>query len=511
MIITELYLKNFGKFHETRITLDQGIHVFYGENEFGKTTLYAFIKAMLFGLERSRGKGASRDEFSRYEPWENPNYYAGQMEFLTGGRKFRISRNFDRYQKNVSLICVDDGEELSVEKGDLEMLLGGLASATFDSTIAVGQLERKPGGELADELRNYAANYYTTGSANIDLTKALGILQGRRKEAQKLCDKRKEEQQRKRELIEQEMGFVRVELERLQGELKEYEEDEKQRNLKERQGIKASRDRVGREDRNSRALNWHKLFGILSGFLLLGLIGWHLLSGVAALVFVVAVVAIGILTLKLTRLVKKEERSSDSSPKIPELPDKQQGWQLSRVQKEQRDKRIRLENLQEQFAELTEVGADMLELQNKTMAIELAIRRLQEVGTQLLTGSGQTLNQRASQILEEITGGRYTQLWVREDLSMEVNTSNQKVAVERLSGGTIEQIYFALRMTAMEILYEEPLPIILDEAFAFYDEKRLQNVLKWLQEQNRQVIIFTCQKREQETLSRLSREKNYHS
>ena len=523
MIITELYLKNFGKFHETRVTLNRGIHVLYGENEFGKTTLYAFIKAMLFGLERGRGKAAAKDEFSRYEPWENPNYYAGQMDFLAGGRKFRLIRNFDRYQKSVSLHCVDDGEELSVEKGDLEMLLGGVTAATFESTIAIDQLSRKPGEELADELKNYAANYYTTGSANIDLAKALSILQVRRKEAQKACEKRKEEQQKKRELIEQEMGFVRVELERIQEELREYKENEKQRSFGGGQTIEGSKDiisrgsREGREAREGRGARerredredrWsgkkRKPLGVLGGFLLLGLLGWNLLSGVSAFIFVAAVIVVCIITLRIACSTKKKDKSfsgQSDSLKMPEQPEKQQGWQLSRIKKEQRDKQIRLENLQEQFAELTEVGVDVVALKEKTAAIELAIQRLQEVGTQLLTGSGQTLNQKASQILGEITRGEYTRLWVREDLSLEVTKNDRRVLVERLSGGTIEQIYFALRMAAVEILYEEPLPIILDEAFAFYDDKRLQSVLKWLQEQNRQVIIFTCRKREQEHLN----------
>ena len=506
MIITELYLKNFGKFHETRIALNQGVHVLYGENEFGKTTLYAFIKAMLFGLERGRGKAAAKDEFSRYEPWENPNYYAGQMDFLAGGRRFRLVRNFDRYQKSASLHCVDDGEELSVEKGDLEMLLGGVTATTFESTIAIGQMGRRPGEELADELKNYAANYYTTGSANIDLAKALSVLQIRRKEAQKAADKRKEEQLKKRELLEQEMGFVRTELGRLQEELRSCEESGKQCGMEkgqtreERNDRESARDIAGKKDRGDqgergdREINWHRLLGILCGFLLLGLIGWNLLSGVVAIVYVVTVV-VAIFALRFAHLVKKRDRSfsgSSGSSKVPEQLEKQQGWQLFRIQKEQRDKQIRLENLQEQFTELTEVGADVIELQKKTIAIEFAIQRLQEVGTQLLTGSGQTLNQKASQILGEITRGEYTRLWVREDLSLEVTKNDRRVLVERLSGGTIEQIYFALRMAAAEILYEEPLPIILDEAFAFYDDKRLQSVLKWLQEQNRQVIIFTC-------------------
>ena len=53
------------------------------------------------------------------------------------------------------------------------------------------------------------------------------------------------------------------------------------------------------------------------------------------------------------------------------------------------------------------------------------------------------------------------------------------------------------------MLCEDPIPIIFDDAFAFYDEKRLKSTLKWLSEQQRQVIIFTCQKREQEILSRM--------
>lgn len=58
MIIRELYLKSFGKFSETKIELEEGFHIFYGENEFGKSTLHAFIRSMLFGLTKGRGRAA---------------------------------------------------------------------------------------------------------------------------------------------------------------------------------------------------------------------------------------------------------------------------------------------------------------------------------------------------------------------------------------------------------------------------------------------------------------------
>lgn len=122
MKIRELYLKNFGKFSEKKIVLDDGINLFYGENESGKTTIHTFIKSMLFGMERARGRAAGHDVFSLYEPWNQPNYYAGTIKFESGGKKFCLSRNFDRYSRSSSLICEDDGEEFSIEQGDLEVI-----------------------------------------------------------------------------------------------------------------------------------------------------------------------------------------------------------------------------------------------------------------------------------------------------------------------------------------------------------------------------------------------------
>ena len=54
MKILKLELQNFGKFQNEVLELNDGIQLFYGENESGKTTIHTFIKSMLFGM--SRGK-----------------------------------------------------------------------------------------------------------------------------------------------------------------------------------------------------------------------------------------------------------------------------------------------------------------------------------------------------------------------------------------------------------------------------------------------------------------------
>ena len=72
--------------------------------------------------------------------------------------------------------------------------------------------------------------------------------------------------------------------------------------------------------------------------------------------------------------------------------------------------------------------------------------------------------------------------------------------MNQLSQGTLEQLHFALRMAAVHILYEEDYPVILDDTFAYYDDARMAQTLRWLEKHVGQVIIFTCQKREEAVL-----------
>lgn len=224
MIITELYIRNFGKFSNRHFYLREGVQVISGENEFGKTTLHAFIRAMLFGMERGRGRAAAKDDFSRYEPWEDPGSYAGVMRFICGGRRFRLERNFARHTRSVSLICEDDGEELSVEHGDLEMLLGGMTPELFDSTVSIGQLKAEPGQELADALVNYAANYYETGGGEYDLNAALKDLNEKKRTAAKQLREEESLYEAKLQKMQQECSYLERDMERLHREHEEKEE-----------------------------------------------------------------------------------------------------------------------------------------------------------------------------------------------------------------------------------------------------------------------------------------------
>ena len=225
MQINELVLKNFGKFHDRQINLEEGINLIHGENESGKSTIHTFIKGMLFGIERGRGRAAQNDTFSIYEPWDNPNYYSGTLKFASGGKHFRIERNFDKYSKKAELVCIEDGEVLSVEDGDLRMLLGEMNVDRYENTVSMSQRNAQMGESMAMELKNYATNYYTSGNGEIDLNGALEQLKGRKKVLENEIRMEMSRKQQKREKLEQEVSFIWRDVHHLEEELDRVEEE----------------------------------------------------------------------------------------------------------------------------------------------------------------------------------------------------------------------------------------------------------------------------------------------
>ena len=77
--------------------------------------------------------------------------------------------------------------------------------------------------------------------------------------------------------------------------------------------------------------------------------------------------------------------------------------------------------------------------------------------------------------------------------------------IELFSVGTIAEMFLSLRLSTLNDISKENLPIILDETFAYFDNNRLKNILLYLQDQfyDRQIIIFTCTDREIEKLNEL--------
>jgi uncharacterized protein YhaN len=151
------------------------------------------------------------------------------------------------------------------------------------------------------------------------------------------------------------------------------------------------------------------------------------------------------------------------------------------------------------------------ELQQQAEALEAASVAISKTANQLRDQLAPDLNQRVSGMVETISGGRYKKLNVATDMSVTVipPEHNKPVSLDKLSGGTIDQIYFACRVAIADLVTGQTLlPLLLDDSFVQYDDQRLERMLLLLNEmsKSRQVLLFTCQQRELDALARLAPE-----
>ena len=109
------------------------------------------------------------------------------------------------------------------------------------------------------------------------------------------------------------------------------------------------------------------------------------------------------------------------------------------------------------------------------------------------------ISKRAQELFSKLTGGRYQQITLGEDLSLSARTESEDTlrSSQWRSDGTVDQLYLALRLAVAEELTPDA-PLVLDDALVRFDDQRLKLALDILKEsaENKQVIVFTCQGRE---------------
>ena len=442
MIIKELNLKNFGKFSGQTFSFSDGLNVIYGANEAGKTTVYHAIGALLFGLEKQRGRAARTDAYTTYQPWDNKTWYEGSMKFESGGKVFCLDRNFYHSEKSVHLVCETDGEELSVEDGDLEVLLGDMNEELYLNTAAVGQLKMKPQDIVYSYLKNHIASAAEAGRYATDVVRAVEILEKKKKAIEQQKKKKtaqiKEQLAKadaKIELIEKEITDCQRQLETLTIQKADYKEEQKEKK------------------------------GLFKRFFL-----W---------------------LKNLFRRGKIRQEEKNRQEEILKLEEKIIFF---------RDLLGEKESLLEEALLEKDSFYEKLHIQSKDdeiKALDLAIERIQTIATLRKEEVMEQLLEKSSEALCKITKGKYKKLILEMHEEPCVWDGNRSLKLFQLSTGCIDQVYLALRIGLQDLfLGEESMPLLFDDAFVYFDEKRLERLLFYLKDLNRQIFIFTCHKRE---------------
>lgn len=611
MIIREANIGKFGKLENQKYQFAPQINVIYGANESGKSTLMQFLKAMLFGLEKTRVR-KTLDTYNRYEPWDTPAYFYGSMIFEIGQQQFLLERNFYYKEKRARLVNIRDGEELSVEYGDLDMLLGNVSAAAYENTCCIGQEQLLPGRELGVLLEDERSNLAQTGSGDFQLSKALQELEQKRKNAEKT---RKElEQQRlshihqlevNQQVLERDIAGLKAQQEKQstqQGTVQEQVRALQQqmepvqtayqtvcRREQELQSAVAleqseweqaereqwKREQFRREQEEAEALQQKS--GKNAGFsplLLIGVAGLILapvlrsaMDGFQKIAPALNIICIILILAGLVSAYRKsrEKKTADSGQKhrqsvndsvqnhreqdsrandranlqsveregrkaaldqqlqrvcqqkatleeqLQKLKDQKKSLQLQvarqegsgdQLQSQIQEKEVELENLTEQVAELQQETLEEQHAREDRDALELAAETMSRLAARMSKTLEHTLDKEMSGILAQITGNVHEQLQVTDGQGIVLAEQLQKRTPEAYSQGTMQQAYFSYRMAAGHMLMkEEPLPFLLDETFANYDEERLRQTLRWLAEQENQIFLFTCRETEMRLLT----------
>ena len=163
---------------------------------------------------------------------------------------------------------------------------------------------------------------------------------------------------------------------------------------------------------------------------------------------------------------------------------------------------------EEQLEYYLEQKKELLDLEK---SINIAKEALEESYSQMKNEITPKFTKDLSLLVEKISSNKYKNARFDTEYGLRVEKENgEYIDCNRLSIGTIDQLYLSLRLSAMNEISEEKMPIILDEAFAYFDNERLENILKYIYEsyKENQVLIFTCSNREKEIMDRLNMEYN---
>ena len=168
--------------------------------------------------------------------------------------------------------------------------------------------------------------------------------------------------------------------------------------------------------------------------------------------------------------------------------------------------------------ELQEIEGDLETLAEKRLymeelgaSIRTALEVIDEAADEIQNSYSPILNNKLGEIIADMTLDRYSDLRADDDMRLNAHApeSGKIVSVSNLSGGTIDQMYLALRIAVSEIISSsgESLPLIFDEPFAQYDDRRMEKTIEYLLKiaEKRQVIISTCKERELEKLIEVTR------
>lgn len=222
MRLLNCYVENFGRLRKFSHSFTDGLNVFEERNGWGKSTLAAFIKAMLYGMPASRSGDLDENERRRYLPW-NGEVCGGSLSFEVNGSRYRVERIFGKRESEDAfrLFSIDTGMPSDDYSPSLGIEIFGIDAAGYERSTYLSHKELDAGGYTAVQSKLSDQNDLTSYDS------ALAILDRRRRYYQMTGKRGRvaelDEAVRKERRILEGAESDRKALEALSGEIREAE------------------------------------------------------------------------------------------------------------------------------------------------------------------------------------------------------------------------------------------------------------------------------------------------
>lgn len=141
MKIVSVNVVAFGKLSNVNINFADGINLLQQSNGFGKSTLCAFVRAMLYGLNYSYKtvEGVRANDVTKYMPWNSTQKFGGSMQIYHEGKNYRIERFFCNTARAESLQVVDLSTGKQLDIANVGEYFLGLTVESYDRSTYLPQ------------------------------------------------------------------------------------------------------------------------------------------------------------------------------------------------------------------------------------------------------------------------------------------------------------------------------------------------------------------------------------
>ncbi len=161
---------------------------------------------------------------------------------------------------------------------------------------------------------------------------------------------------------------------------------------------------------------------------------------------------------------------------------------------------LNLNRIQEIEGEISELKCSMEDLNFEREALELSKSTLLRVMLENKEDNLPKIIEKTSLYFREITEDKCEYVMIDDDLNLSVKSRDLGITIDErnLSTGTIGQLYLSFRLALIEIISEEKIPLIMDDALLTFDDRRARTTMKLLRKisEDRQVLYFTSSTRD---------------